>query len=153
MALDRILNGCYKLPCCASKTNGASSNKQNPLATSCVMNLFSSLFTSSLFSLFVLSLGFQCHQVSNTRLHLWKFATWRFVCGGLTVIRVTGIFFFLRGVGSFHRTWHQLVKPDILKEFFVNVHRTFNDNLVQNTALYVLTQILLERKDKYAVVP
>jgi hypothetical protein len=117
------------------------------------VNLFSSLFTSSLFSLFVLSLCFQCHQVSNTRLHLWKFAIWRFLCRGLSVIRVTGIFFFLGDVGSFHRTWHQLVKPNILKEFFVNVHRTFNDNLVQNTALYVLTQILLERKDKYAVVP
>ena len=53
VALDCILNGCCNL--CVPfyvwvlclKTNSAASNKENPLAISCVVNLFGSSVTSS----------------------------------------------------------------------------------------------------------
>ena len=53
VALDCILNVAatfvYRptFRCSASKTNSASSNKENPLAISCVVNLFGSSVTSS----------------------------------------------------------------------------------------------------------
>ena len=46
---------------CASKTNNTPSNKENYLAISCILNLFSHLFF--LLSLFILSLGLQFHGV------------------------------------------------------------------------------------------
>ena len=53
VALDCILNGCCNLRVLlyvwvlCLKTNSASSNKENPLAISCVVNLFGSSVTSS----------------------------------------------------------------------------------------------------------
>ena len=66
VALDCILNGYrnFYIPfrSSATKTNSASSSKENPLAISCIVNLqfFRYFF---LLSLFVLSLGLQSRQV------------------------------------------------------------------------------------------
>ena len=46
VTLDCILNGCcdrcvpFYVRVCASKANSASADKENPLAISCIMNLF-----------------------------------------------------------------------------------------------------------------
>ena len=53
----------------APKTNSASSDKENPLAIFCIMNLF----RSSVTSLFILSLGLQFHQVFINKLHVYVF--------------------------------------------------------------------------------
>ena len=90
VVLDCILNGCcslralFHVQIACLRNASTSSNKENPLVISCIMNLFSSSVTFlPLVSLCPFSGASSRSALHHS--HLWKFATWRFVCMGLTV--------------------------------------------------------------------